>query len=46
VTVQREPAAAELIVYVDHADIDEGRLDEVKEGIRRLVESSRPASPN
>lgn len=29
--------AAELIVYIDHSDIHEGRLDELKEGIRRLV---------
>lgn len=29
--------AAELIVYIDHSDIHEGRLAELKEGIRRLV---------
>jgi hypothetical protein len=30
--------AAELIVYIDHSDIHEGRLDELKEGIRRLID--------
>jgi hypothetical protein len=29
---------AELIVYVDHSDIHEGRLEDLKEGIRRLVD--------
>lgn len=33
----RDSAAVELIVYVDHADIHEGRLEELKDGIRRLV---------
>ena len=34
-----EPEAdtAGLIVYVDHSDVHDGRLEELKEGIRRLV---------
>jgi hypothetical protein len=32
------PDTAELIVYIDHSDIHPGRLDELKEGIRRLVD--------
>ncbi len=31
------PRDAEPIVYIDHSDIHEGRLDELKEGIRRIV---------
>lgn len=34
---ERGPRDTELIVYVDHSDIHEGRLDELKDGIRRLV---------
>jgi len=34
----RESAAVELIVYIDHSDIHEGRLEDLKDGIRRLVE--------
>ena len=33
-----QTADAELIVYVDHSDIHEGRLEDLREGIRRLVE--------
>ena len=36
--VQHDPAAAEVIVYVDHSDIHEGRLGDLKDGIRRLVD--------
>lgn len=28
----------EMIVYIDHSDIHEGRLEDLKEGIRRLVD--------
>jgi hypothetical protein len=28
----------DVIVHVDHSDIDEGRLQDLKEGIRRLVD--------
>lgn len=44
-TVQREPAAAELIVYVDHSDILEGRLEDLKEGIRRVVDFIEAREP-
>lgn len=27
-----------MIVYIDHSDIHEGRLEDLKEGIRRLVD--------
>ena len=37
-TSEPEPRLAGLIVYIDHSEIREGRLDELKEGIRRLVE--------
>ena len=36
-TGESQPGAAELIVYIDHSDIHEGRIEELKEGIRRLV---------
>ena len=36
--VQHDPAAAEVIVYVDQSDIHEGRLEDLKDGIRRLVD--------
>ena len=32
------PGASEPIVYIDHSDIHEGRLEDLKEGIRRLVD--------
>ena len=32
------PRDTDLIVYVDHSDIHEGRLDELRHGISRLVE--------
>jgi hypothetical protein len=37
-TGEPQPGATDLIVYVDHSDIHEGRLEELKEGIRRLVD--------
>jgi hypothetical protein len=37
-TGEAQPGTAELIVYIDHSDIHEGRLEELKEGIRRLVD--------
>lgn len=37
-TGELQGRAAELIVYIDHSDIHDGRLDELKEGIRRLVD--------
>ena len=44
-TAQREPAAAELVVYIDHSDIHEGRLEDLKQGIRRLVEFIKDCEP-
>ena len=41
----RIPDPSELIVYLDRSDIREGRLDDLKVGIRRVVqviESSEP----
>jgi len=37
VTSELQPDTGELIVYLDHSDIHEGRLEDLKEGIRRLV---------
>jgi len=45
VTVQREPTAAEQIVYIDHSDIQEGRLDELRAGIRQLVDFIEAREP-
>lgn len=36
-TGQLDPVATAVVVYVDHSDIDISRLDELKEGIRRVV---------
>lgn len=36
-TGESRAGASDLIVYVDHSDIHEGRLEELKHGIRRLV---------
>ena len=36
-TSEPQPGAAELIIYLDHSDIHEGRLEDLKEGIRQLV---------
>jgi hypothetical protein len=38
-------SSEKLIVYVDHSDIHEGRLDELKEGIRRLVDFIEEREP-
>ncbi len=35
---QRAVSAPEPIVYIDHSDIREGSLDELKAGIQRLVD--------
>jgi hypothetical protein len=37
--------AAELIVYIDHSDIHAGRLDELKAGVRRLVQVIESLEP-
>ena len=44
-TAEREPAAPELVVYIDHSDIHEGRLEDLKQGIRRLVEFIKDSEP-
>jgi hypothetical protein len=44
-TGEPEPGAAELIVYVDHSDVHEGRLEDLKEGIRRLVDFIEAREP-
>ena len=35
---QAEVSASEPIVYIDHSDIREGSLEELKAGVQRLVE--------
>jgi hypothetical protein len=40
-----KPDAPELIVYIDRSDIHEGSLDELKAGIRRLVEVIESREP-
>ena len=35
---ERTPGDADLIVYVDHSDIHEGRLEELRAGVRRVVD--------
>jgi hypothetical protein len=37
-SVQRLGIGSEPIVYVDHSDIRDGSLDELKEGVSRLVD--------
>jgi hypothetical protein len=36
----------EPIVYIDHSDVREGSLDELKAGVQRLGISSTPANLN
>jgi hypothetical protein len=36
---------ADLVVYVDHSDIREGCIDELKEGVRRLVDVIEQLEP-
>jgi len=45
VTSGPQLGASELIVYLDHSDIHEGRLEELREGIRRLVEFIEAREP-
>ena len=40
-----QASASELIVYIDHSDIREGSLDELKAGVRGLVEFIRSREP-
>jgi hypothetical protein len=36
---------ADLVVYIDHSDIREGCIDELKEGVRRLVDVIEQLEP-
>lgn len=42
---QRTISASEPIVYIDHSDIREGSLDELKVGVSRLVDFIRVREP-
>ncbi len=42
---QGTDSASEPIVYIDHSDIREGSLDELKAGVRRLVDFIRAREP-
>ena len=44
-TSQPPVGASDVIVYLDHSDIHEGRLEELKEGIRRLVDVIESLEP-
>ena len=44
-TGELQPGATDLIVYVDHSDIHQGRLDELKDGIRRVVDVIETREP-
>ena len=37
---------ADLVVYIDHSHIHERRTDELKEGVRRLVDVIEQLEPN
>jgi hypothetical protein len=39
------PHHADLVVYVDHSDIHQGHLDELKDGIRRVVDVIETREP-
>ena len=39
------PLDADVIVYVDHSDIREGRLEELEQGIRRVVGAIEELEP-
>jgi hypothetical protein len=42
---QRAPDASEPIVYIDHSDIREGALEELKAGVDRLVDFIEAREP-
>lgn len=42
---QGSVGAPEPIVYIDHSDVREGSLDELKAGVRRLVEHIEAREP-
>jgi hypothetical protein len=37
--------AQDVVVYLDHADIRDGCIDELRQGIRRLVDALEPLEP-
>jgi hypothetical protein len=41
----KPPIGAELLVYVDHSDIHEGRIEDLKEGIHRVVDIIEALEP-
>lgn len=43
--VHRAPDPSEPIVYIDHSDIREGAVDELRAGVRRLVEFIEAREP-
>jgi hypothetical protein len=45
VTSELQPDAGELIVYLDRSDIHEGRLEDLKQGIQRLVDVIEALEP-
>jgi hypothetical protein len=42
---QGTPTSSEPIVYIDHSDIREGALEELRAGVRRLVEFIEEREP-
>jgi hypothetical protein len=44
-TAERDLGAGEPIVYLDHSDIHEGRLEDLEAGIRRLVDFIESREP-
>jgi hypothetical protein len=45
VTGEPRPDDADLIVYIDQSDIREGRMEDLKDGIRQLVDVIRSREP-
>jgi len=43
--VHGTPSTSEPIIYIDHSDIREGSLDELKAGVLRLVDFIRAREP-
>jgi hypothetical protein len=44
-TGQLQPGGGDFVVYVDHSDVREGCIDELKHGVRRLVEVLEKLEP-
>jgi hypothetical protein len=43
--VRGAPSTSEPIIYIDHSDIRQGSLDELKAGVQRLVDFIRAREP-